>query len=186
MRIIAGQFRGRRLAAVGKGDASAHLRPTADRVRESLFSILTHLEAVEGAIVLDLFAGTGALGLEALSRGARHVTFVDQGRVAQGLIRENIRLTDSAAATRLLTRDATRLGAAEGLAATLVFLDPPYGKGLGAKALASAVRGGWIAQGALVVWEEATPQTAPPGFTPVDHRRFGDTHVTFLRYDGQV
>ena len=186
MRIIAGQFRGRRLASVGKGDAGAHLRPTADRVRESLFSILTHLDALEGAVVLDLFAGTGALGLEALSRRARHVTFVDQGRVAQGLIRENIRLTDSAAATRLLARDATRLGPVEGPPATLVFLDPPYGKGLGDKALASAVAGGWIAPGALILWEEASPQDAPPGFTAEDHRRFGDTHVTFLRFDGQA
>jgi len=114
VRIIAGQFRGRALASVGKGDKGAHLRPTTDRVRESLFSMLTHLDVIDGARVLDLFAGTGALGLEALSRGAAHVTFVDDGRVATGLIRQNIALTHSAAQTTLIKRDATRLGACPG------------------------------------------------------------------------
>ena len=181
MRIIAGRFRGRRLAALGKGDADAHLRPTPDRVRESLFSILTHMDAVEDAQVLDLFAGTGALGLEALSRGAASVTFIDRGRTAQRLIAENIRLTGAEPA-RLLPRDATRPGPCDATPATLVFLDPPYGQGLGAKALTATAEGGWIAPGATVVWEEATPQDPPPGFDVTDRRRFGDTHLTFLRF----
>ncbi|MAQ81812.1 16S rRNA (guanine(966)-N(2))-methyltransferase RsmD [Psychromarinibacter halotolerans] len=183
MRIIAGTMRGLRLASVGKGDAGAHLRPTTDRVRESLFNVLSggHFgDPIEDAVVLDLFAGTGALGLEALSRGAAHVTFVDDGGKARSLIRENIGLTRSSDRTTQIKRDATRLGPVAGDAATLVFLDPPYGKDLGARALAAAVAGGWIAPGALIVWEESAPQAAPEGFDLLDTRRYGDTHVTFL------
>ena len=183
MRIIAGQFRGRALASVGKGDAGAHLRPTADRVRESLFSVLTHLDVIEGAQVLDLFAGTGALGLEALSRGAAFVTFVDSGRVAAGLIGKNVALTGTGDRSTLIRREAARIGPNPGAPCSLVFLDPPYGKGLGAAALAAAVDGGWIAPGALVVWEETSAQEAPPGFALHDARRYGDTHVTLLWRD---
>ncbi|AVO38871.1 16S rRNA (guanine(966)-N(2))-methyltransferase RsmD [Pukyongiella litopenaei] len=183
MRIIAGRFRGRALAAVGKGDAGAHLRPTTDRVRESLFSVLTHLDVLDGARVLDLFAGTGALGLEALSRGAAQVTFVDDGRAAAALIRRNVDLTGSAGDTALIRRDATRLGACAGAGFDLVFLDPPYGRGLGHKALAAALAGGWIAPGALVVWEESTEMAPPEGFALEDRRRYGDTHVTLLSRD---
>ena len=185
MRIIAGEFRGTALASVGKGDAGAHLRPTTDRVRESLFNVLMGGKfgaPITDAHVLDLFAGTGALGLEALSRGASSVSFVDDGRKAQSLIRENIRLTRSKAATTLITRDATRLPANTGtLLHDLIFLDPPYGKHMGDKALAAAHAGGWIAPKALIVWEEKTPQLAPEGFDLLDCRKYGDTHVTFLR-----
>ena len=184
MRIIAGDFRGRALASVGKGDAGAHLRPTTDRVRESLFSVLTHLGGIPGARVLDLFAGTGALGLEALSRGADHVCFVENGRIAQGLIAKNVEITRSKPATRLIRRDATRLGACEGAPFDLVFLDPPYGKDMGQKALAVARDGGWLATGALIVWEESAPMLPPPGFTLQDRRKYGDTHVTLLTLDG--
>lgn len=180
MRIIAGQFRGTRLASVGKGDASAHLRPTTDRVRESLFSVLTHLDVIVGARVLDLFAGTGALGLEALSRGSDHVCFVEDGRVAQNLIRKNIALVRSVESTDLIRRDATRLGDCAGAPFDLVFLDPPYGKDLGARALVSAQQGGWLASEALIVWEESQPMPAPDGFSLQDRRRYGDTHVTLL------
>lgn len=185
MRIIAGEWRGRRLASVGKGDGGAHLRPTTDRVRESLFSILTggrFGDPLDGSRVLDLFAGTGALGLEALSRGAAHCTFVDDGRAAGKLLRDNIR-TLNAEAT-ILTRDARKLPPNGGAPASLVFLDPPYGKTMGQAALAAALRGGWLAPDALIVWEESAPQTAPDGFTPLDTRRFGDTHVTFLSAPG--
>lgn len=182
MRIIAGTFRGRALATVGRGDAAAHLRPTADRVRESLFSVLTHLGVVDGARVLDLFAGTGALGLEALSRGAAQVTFVENGRVAQGLIARNVALTQSADRTRLIRRDATKPGDNPGAPFDLVFLDPPYGKGLGQQALAAARAGGWLAPGALIVWEESAPMQAPDGFRMQDSRSYGDTHVTLLWY----
>lgn len=184
MRIIAGQHRGLALASVGKGDAAAHLRPTTDRVRESLFSMLTggrFGDPVTDAVVLDLFAGTGALGLEALSRGAAQVTFVDDGRVAQKLIRENIAKCRAEGQARLVARNATRLGPATEMPATLVFLDPPYGKGLGDKALSAAMEGGWIAPGACVVWEESGPVTPPAGVQLIDSRRYGDTTISICR-----
>lgn len=180
MRIIAGRHKGLRLASVGKGDPGAHLRPTTDRVRESLFSVLMGHGHPRGR-VLDLFAGTGALGLEALSRGAAHVTFVEKGRIGQKLIRENIALTRRQEDTRLMAADATRLPEAAA-PCDLVFLDPPYGQDLGSRALASALAGGWIAPNALIVWEEATPQTAP-GLTVLDSRRYGDTWITLLEPD---
>ena len=184
MRIIAGDWRGRALTAVGKGDPGAHLRPTTDRVRESLFNMLAggrFGEPFEEAQVLDLFAGTGALGLEALSRGATACTFVDDGRKSLTLLRGNIRLLGAEDRSQVIGRDATRLPSNDGEAATLVFLDPPYGKSLGGKALLAADRAGWIAPGALVVWEENTPQLAPGGFDLLDTRRYGDTHATVLR-----
>lgn len=183
MRIIAGDWRGRALASVGKGDAGAHLRPTADRVRESLFSMLAggrFGDPLPGAQVLDLFAGTGALGLEALSRGAAAAVFVDDGRVAQRLIRENIDKLGAKARASLVTRDATRLGANPGAPATLVFCDPPYGKGLGERALAAALAGGWIAPGALVVWEESAEVSPPDGLALLDARRYGDSVIHLL------
>ncbi len=180
MRIIAGEFRGRALASVGKGDAGAHLRPTTDRVRESLFNVLGHQIDFEGLRVLDLFAGTGALGLEALSRGAAHVTFVDDGRVAQGLIRKNIDLTRSANRTALIRRDATRLGENPDPAYDLAFLDPPYGKSLGQKALTAMTQGGWLTDDALIIWEENTPMKAPDGFDLHDTRKYGDTHISLM------
>lgn len=180
MRIIAGHYRGTALASVGKGDKAAHLRPTTDRVRESLFSVLTHHDVIDGARVLDLFAGTGALGLEALSRGAEHVSFVDDGRVAQGLIQQNITKLRATDQTQLIKRDALRLPACDGTPVDLVFLDPPYGKGLGAKALAVVETGGWLAPDAFIVWEEAQPMPAPHGYCVVAHRRYGDTHITLL------
>lgn len=184
MRIIAGTWRGRPLANVGKGDPGAHLRPTTDRVRESLFNMLAggrFGDPFEDAHVLDLFAGTGALGLEAMSRGAASAVFVDDGRKAVSLIKANIK-TLECDACRVITRDATRLPKCDGASAILVFLDPPYGKDLGQKALKAAVDGGWLADGALVVWEENTAQAAPDGFLRLDTRRYGDTHVTVLRF----
>lgn len=185
MRIVAGRFRGRRLAALGKGDPGAHLRPTTDRVREALFNMLAggrFGDPFDGSPVLDLFAGTGALGLEALSRGSGQVTFVDDGRTAGKLLRENIATLGVQGETRILACDARRIPQAES-AAGLVFLDPPYGKGLGAQALKTARDRGWIAPAALIVWEEAAAQPSPPGFMLEDSRRYGDTHVTLLRSD---
>ena len=183
MRIVAGQYRGRRLASVGKGDAAAHLRPTTDRVREALFGLLEGGrlgDVLTNAQVLDVFAGTGALGLEALSRGAAHVTFVENGRKAQALLRENIRLLEAGEHVRVLPVDARRLPPAA-QSCQLVFLDPPYAKGMGALALTAAQAAGWIAPGALIVWEEATEQPAPPGFDLIETRRYGDTVLTLLR-----
>jgi 16S rRNA (guanine966-N2)-methyltransferase len=185
VRIVAGRHRGLRLAEVGPGDPAAHLRPTPDRVREAVFNILAggrFGDPVAGAAVLDLFAGTGALGLEALSRGAAFVTFVDSGAPALRLIRANLARAGRAGDAAVIASDATRLPPrAAGEPASLVFLDPPWGQGLGAAALAAARAGGWIAPGALVLWEEARPQPAPPGFAPLDHRSWGGTHLTFLR-----
>jgi 16S rRNA (guanine966-N2)-methyltransferase len=186
VRIVGGRFRGIGLTPVGKGDPAAHLRPTSDRLRESLFNILTggrFGDAVTDARVLDLFAGTGALGLEALSRGASDATFVDSGGAALGLLRANIAKTRTEAATTVRAGDATRMGRCTGPGFDLVFLDPPYGKGLGGRALAAAQEDGWIAPGALIVWEDNAPQSAPDGFRTLETRRYGDTHVTFLRAD---
>ena len=180
MRIIAGEFRGRPLAAVGKGDAAAHLRPTTDRVRESLFNVLNAHVDWDGLRVLDLFAGTGALGLEALSRGAAFATFVENGRVGQRLLFENIAKLRVEDRTRAVRKDATRLGPSEAQH-DLIFLDPPYGKTLGAAALTSAQAGGWCAPQAVVVWEENANQAPFPNFETIDERRYGGTVTTILR-----
>ncbi|MEM9755558.1 MAG: 16S rRNA (guanine(966)-N(2))-methyltransferase RsmD [Pseudomonadota bacterium] len=181
MRIVGGAWRGRRLAEIGRGDQAARLRPTADRVRESVFNILAAAgDPVTGARVLDLFAGTGALGLEALSRGAARAMFVDDGRVAERLLRQNIAALGAGDRADILRRDATALGPAPH-AFDLVFLDPPYGRGLGARAIGSATSGGWLATGATLVWEEGSPPAAPAGFTLLDSRRYGDTEIAILR-----
>lgn len=184
MRIVAGKWRGKTLAEVGEGDARAHLRPTTDRVRENLFNLLSngrHGDPVTGARVLDLFAGTGALGLEALSRGAGHVTFVDNGSAARALLRDNVGRCAAQGVTKIFRRDATDLGENRGAPFDLVFLDPPYGQGLGEAALDSARKGGWIAPAAIVAWEEMTTPTPPPGFELIDARSYGGTQITLLR-----
>ena len=181
MRIVGGRHRGTKLAEVGAGDAAAHLRPTSDRVRESLFNVLEggrFGDPIRGTRVLDLFAGTGALGLEALSRGAAQATFVDSGRAALALIDANIAKLRRGDDCTILPVPVDALP--NGPACGLVFLDPPYGQRLGAPALARARAQGWIAPGTIVVWEENAPQIAPPGFARRDARAFGDTHVTFL------
>lgn len=183
MRIIGGARRGLRLANVGEGDAAAHLRPTSDRVREAIFNLLinAHGNPVAGARVLDLFAGTGALGLEALSRGAAEVTFVDDGAKALALVKANIAKLRAEAETHVIRQDARRLGQNAGMPFGLVFLDPPYGKGLGEQALVGALKGGWLAPGAMVVWEEGAAPHVPEGFATADQRKYGDTVVTLLK-----
>src|SRR5213083_2585002 len=153
MRVVGGRLGGRPLLT----PKSQGIRPTSDRLREALFNILQHAYAdpVSGARVLDLFAGTGALGLEALSRGAAFALFVDDGAEARGLLRENVAALGLGGVSRIFRRDATKLGPAHPLEPfSLVFLDPPYGKGLAEKALVSARDGGWLAPGALIVVEE--------------------------------
>jgi 16S rRNA (guanine966-N2)-methyltransferase len=186
MRIVGGQFRGRPLAAPGDD----RTRPTSDRVREAVFNILSHgIPDVEldGAKVLDLFAGTGALGLEALSRGAAFCLFVDEEAEARALIRRNVEALGLTGITKIFRRDATDLGPAgrnEGFA--LVFLDPPYGHGLAERALASAAAGGWLAPGAIAVIEErkGTAISLPAEYVQLDRRTWGDTEVTFARWGG--
>src|SRR5882757_3032145 len=153
MRIVGGRLGGRTLAA----PKSQNIRPTSDRLRESLFNILAHGydDPIAGARVLDLFAGTGALGLEAMSRGAAFSLFVDDGAEARALMRQNVEALGLAAATRIFRRDATRLGPAHPVEPfSLAFLDPPYGKELAEKALVSAREGGWLTKDALIVVEE--------------------------------
>ncbi|MEM9099123.1 MAG: 16S rRNA (guanine(966)-N(2))-methyltransferase RsmD [Pseudomonadota bacterium] len=183
MRIVGGAFGGRRLASVGRGDAKAALRPTTDRLRESLFNVLEggrYGDPVADAHVLDLFAGTGALGLEALSRGAATCTFVENGRAALSILRQNIGLCAVTVRANVVAQDARMLTRAPEHPARLVFLDPPYGRGLGALALTKARTTGWISRGALVLWEEEAPQSAPDGFALREVRRYGSTSFTFL------
>lgn len=181
MRIVAGKFRGKLLDAPTSDD----IRPTADRVREAVFSIIGSKLGpnLSGHRVLDLFAGTGAMGLEALSRGADTCVFVDTGVEARGLIRGHIESFGLGGQTKLLKRDATDLGPIERLKpATLLFADPPYGRGLGQRAVASALAGGWIEQGALIVIEERKDAEilAPQRTEIIDRREYGDTAVTLL------
>lgn len=182
MRIIGGIFKGTALASLGKGDAGAHLRPTTDRVRESLFNLLAHgnYPPIEGTRVLDLFAGTGALGFEALSRGASRALFVDDGAKSRALVRQNIDTLRVIGQTKLYRRDATRMGENRGDPYDLIFLDPPYGKGMGEKALISCVTGGWLADNALVIWEENNAVAPPKDFKLLDQRKYGDTVISIL------
>ena len=182
MRIVGGRLRGRTLAA----PKSQAIRPTADRLRESLFNILFHGygDPVTGARVLDLFGGTGALGMEALSRGAAFALFIDDSPEARGLIRENVVALGLGGVSRIFRRDATKLGEARPVDPfSLVFLDPPYGQGLAEQALASAREGGWLVPAALLVVEESIePGFKPPdGFDEIERRRYADTEFTFLR-----
>jgi 16S rRNA (guanine966-N2)-methyltransferase len=164
------------------------IRPTADRLRETLFNILVHAygDPVSGARVLDLFAGTGALGIEALSRGAAFALFVDANAEARALLRENITALGLGGVTRILRRDATRLGAAQiHQPFSLMFLDPPYGQGLAEQALASARSGGWLRPDALVVVEELGARFLPSnGFEELERRAYDDTEIIFVRMSG--
>jgi 16S rRNA (guanine966-N2)-methyltransferase len=184
MRVVGGKLRGRALAA----PKSKAIRPTADRLRESLFNILVHSfdDPVTGARVLDLFAGTGALGIEALSRDATFALFVEEAAVARALIRENVAALGLGGSSRIFRRDATELGEAHPVAPfSLAFLDPPYGQNLAGPALAAARSGGWLTPSALIVVEEATKTqfAAPEGFTELDRRRYDDSEFIFLRAD---
>ena len=186
MRVIGGRFKGTRLAAPGaQGGGKAHLRPTSDRVRESLFNLLEHGDypPIDGTRVLDLFAGTGALGFEALSRGAAWAVFIDDGPAARGLIRQNIETLRMIGQTKLWRRDATRLGPCRGAPFDLIFADPPYGQGLGAAALTSALEGGWIADAAVIVLEESVEAELdlPAELSLADDRTYGDTRVRICR-----
>ncbi len=181
MRIVGGRLRGRALHA----PASRAIRPTSERLRESIFDILLHRHegAVEGARVVDLFAGSGALGIEALSRGADFALFVDNGSEARALLRENMEALALGGLTRIWRADATKLGKAPaGPPFTLAFLDPPYDQGLAGPALGALLAGGWLAPGAIVVVEEAAKAAieAPVGLDLVDERTYGDTGIAFF------
>jgi 16S rRNA (guanine966-N2)-methyltransferase len=181
MRIVGGRLGGRTLAA----PKSQNIRPTSDRLRESLFNILVHgYDAVTGARVLDLFAGTGALGLEAISRGAAFALFIDDGAEARALIRQNVEALGLGGVTRIFRRDATQLGAVHpNEPFGLVLVDPPYRKRFAECALVSLRDGGWLAPDALVIVEEAADAgfAAPDGFVEMERRRYDDTEFTFVR-----
>lgn len=183
MRIVGGRLRGRTIAAPKPGAMA--IRPTTDRAREALFNIIahTHPDRLDDARVLDLFAGTGALGFEALSRGAAFALFVEPSVEGRGLIRKTMHDLGLQGIAKLFKRDATRLGPIGTMAPfDLVFADPPYGKGLGEKALAAVLHGGWLSPGALIVLEEtAAPAiTLPDGLAMLDRRRTGDTALNFI------
>jgi 16S rRNA (guanine966-N2)-methyltransferase len=180
MRIVGGRLKGRALKSPG----SDAIRPTSDRLRETVFNILAHSygNPVAGARVIDLFAGTGAMAIEALSRGAAFSLLVDQGAQASAIIRANVAALDLGGVACVLRRDARKLGPApEGGSFSLAFLDPPYGKGLVPPTLKALRDGGWLGKDALVVIEErAGAEVAlPEGFVLRENRRFGVTQVVF-------
>ncbi len=186
MRVVGGTLKGRAL------DVPRHegVRPTSDRVRESVFNILVHASGyppIEGARVIDLFAGTGALGIEAISRGARYCLFVENDSQSRALVRRNVEALGLTGVTRLFRRDATDLGPAGTMDAfDIAFLDPPYGKGLGERALAALAAGNWLKPDAVCVLEEraGTAVSRPLGFDEVDARTWGDTDVHFMLWHG--
>ena len=184
MRIVGGRHRGRRLGAP-PGEA---VRPTSDRAREALFNILSHGDFAAagspffGKGVLDAFAGTGALGLEALSRGAREAAFIEDNRAALAALRRNIDMLDEDEHAHVVRGDATRPPRAL-FRCAVAFLDPPYGSGLAATALAALDAAGWLAPGAVAVVEVAAGDDfAPPaGFATIDSRVYGAARLIFLR-----
>ena len=183
MRVVGGRLRGRNLASPSSRD----IRPTADRLRESVFNILIHGygDPIKDARVLDLFAGTGALGIEAISRGAKFTLFVDNGAEARALMRDNVEALGLGGVTKVYRRDATNLGPAHPMEPfSLVFLDPPYAKGLANQALVSLRDGGWLTSGALIVVEEAKVAEieGPEGFAELERRAYDDTEFVFLRF----
>ena len=182
MRVVGGRLKGRVLLT----PSSRAIRPTSERLRESIFDILEHRFPghIEGSRVVDLFAGTGALAIEALSRGARFALFVDNGAEARALLRNNVEALGLGGVTKVYRRDATDLGPAHPMEPfSLVFLDPPYGKGLADQALTSLRDGGWLTPGALLVVEEAKAALfkGPDGFTELERRVYDDTEFVFLR-----
>ena len=183
MRIVGGDFRGRALATPKSND----IRPTTDRTRESLFNILAHAypEALDGTRVIELFAGTGAVGLEALSRGASQALFVETSVEGRGLLRTNIEALGLQGRARIFRRDATDLGAPGTMQPFhFQFADPPYGKGLGEAALDQFLRHGWLVPGALAILEERADvdPVVGPDYVPLETRTFGDTRMHFYHY----
>jgi len=185
MRIVAGSLKGR---AITTPDGQ-NTRPTSDRARQAIFNVLEHAawaEPLNGARVIDLYAGSGALGYEAVSRGAAFALFVEIDDEARGAIRENADAWGLMGRTRVHRRSATDLGVRPGSAGEafdIAFLDPPYGKGLGEQTLARLLEGNWLKPGATVVFERGSdePEIDTPGYERLDAREYGAAQVLFLR-----
>ena len=184
MRIIGGENKGRNLVSLGKGDPSAHLRPTSDRVRESIFNLIIggrYGNKLENCYILDLFAGTGALGLEALSRGAKSVLFVDNGQRAIQLLRKNISICGVKNKATVIKADATKkLTISHKNSFDLVFIDPPYGKRLGLKALKILKKYELLNKETLIILEEGEQINSIESFSLEDCRRYGSSYAHFL------
>jgi len=187
MRIVGGRLKGRAIAGPKGDGGQARLRPSSDRLREAVFNVLSHGDypGLDGARVLDLFAGTGAMGLEALSRGAARVQFVDDGAEARALLRQNIETFEVIGETKIYRRDATRLGVNRGEPFDFLFLDPPYHTKLGDKAIASALDGGWLNDGAVIIHETHVDEipAMQKRLSPNDERRYGTCKLTISRVD---
>ena len=184
MKIITGRYKGHKLTAIGKVEAELYLRPTSSKVREALFNILINGslgDVVAKARVLDLFAGTGALGIEAVSRGADCACLIDAGQFASKLIQKNINILGKPNNICFDRLDACALPRNSGLPYGLVFLDPPYGKNLAPKALTSALNQGWIAANGILICEENCKVPAPLGFEFIQTRKYGETVITVMR-----
>ena len=183
MRIIGGKWRGRALAELGEGDIASHLRPTSDRSRETLFNMLSHPRYAgtpTGKRVLDVFAGTGALGLEALSRGASHASFIENGATSLTILKQNI-LSLGADQTRVLTSDVTKIDACKSDPFDLIFMDPPYNKSLGEQAIKKLIMHNWICAGAIIVWEDEVRPAAPALLKLLDQRKIGRAILSFYQ-----
>ena len=183
MRVIAGKFRGLRLKSIGSTPANKSLRPTTDRVRENLFNILSggkYGNILNGARVLDMFAGTGILGIEAISRGASHATLFEKCVSTFKLIQDNIKLTNTVNEINVINKNVMHLEQCKTEPFNLVFIDPPYQKNFGKPALARALEFGWLSEGALVVWEESASPEVPKEFEWLDEKKYGNTVLTFL------
>ena len=187
MRIVGGKWRGRKLENIGRKFQLNEIRPTTDRVKESLFNILIHglYPKITGVRVLDLFSGTGALGLEALSRGANSACFVELNRSVLNILKTNINNFQLGEEAKIFHGDATNLGKNCYESFGLIFLDPPYNRGLGELALISAFQGNWLSKECVIVWEENSPINVPKGFELIETRYFGKTKINILILNSQ-
>tara|TARA_B100001094_G_scaffold304879_1_gene334246 strand:+ start:344 stop:904 length:561 start_codon:yes stop_codon:yes gene_type:complete len=184
MRIIGGKWKRRKLEQIELLGRHGSLRPTSDRVRENIFNLLENSlskDLVNKATVLDIFSGTGALGLEALSRGATTAVFVENDKISINILKKNIISLDASKYTQVITQDVTNIQIKFDNFFNLVFLDPPYGQRLGEKAMASIISNNYLSKGAIVVWEENLPIILPRALDCLDERHYGQTLVYFLR-----
>jgi 16S rRNA (guanine966-N2)-methyltransferase len=183
VRVIAGKFRGLRLKSIGSTPTNKSLRPTTDRVRENLFNILAggkYGNILDGARVLDMFSGTGILGIEAISRGASHATLIEKCASTFKLIQDNIKLTNTVNEINTINTNVMHLEQCKTEPFNLIFIDPPYQKKFGEPALERALKFGWLSVGALIVWEESVSPEVPKEFQWVDEKKYGKTILTFL------